>query len=83
MTTELNKQNKINPVDTGNEPVDDCGCEGQSGCSCELGHAHAQPESQKPFVLRLAAAFILTLFFALVPLSGIFHVVASRRNPSV
>jgi len=73
MTTELNKQNKINPVDTGNEPVDDCGCEGQSGCSCELGHAHAQPESQKPFVLRLAAAFILTLFFALVPLSGIFH----------
>lgn len=65
MTTELNNMETIS--------VDDCGCHGESGCSCELGHAHAQPESQKPFLIRLAAAFLLTLFCALVPLEGVFH----------
>ena len=53
MTTELNKQNKINPVDTGNEPVDDCGCEGQSGCSCELGHAHEKERGNVEWVALL------------------------------
>ncbi len=43
---------------------DECGCDGTPGCSCELGHAHAQPESLKPFIIRLAVAFVLTLIFA-------------------
>ena len=49
---------------------DDCGCAGQSGCGCQLGHAHAQPESMKPFMIRLGIAFVLTLVFAFAPFAG-------------
>jgi Zn2+/Cd2+-exporting ATPase len=69
MTNEKNKPQKMNiPINPENEDEseDDCGCDGTPGCTCELGHAHAQPESLKPFIIRLASSFVLTLIFAFV-----------------
>jgi Zn2+/Cd2+-exporting ATPase len=53
----------------------DCGCEGTPGCSCELGHAHAQPDTLKPFMIRLAIAFVLTLLFAFGNFPAIISVI--------
>jgi len=44
----------------------DCGCAGTPGCGCELGRAHAQPDTLKPFIIRLAIAFVMTLVFEFV-----------------
>jgi Zn2+/Cd2+-exporting ATPase len=49
---------------TNEKNIPDCGCDGNPGCGCELGHAHAQPDTLKPFITRLAIAFVLTLLFA-------------------
>jgi Cd2+/Zn2+-exporting ATPase len=54
---------------------DACACEGTTGCGCELGHAHAQPETLKPFVARLAVAFSITLIVALADFPGIVSIV--------
>lgn len=53
---------------------DDCSCAGVPGCGCELGHAHAQPESLKPFLARLAGSFVITLIFALGNFSGTIQI---------
>ena len=58
-----------------NPPADDdCGCDGTTACSCELGHTHAQPESLKPFLVRLAVSFVMTLIFAFGNFNGAFEV---------
>ena len=62
----IDKTDKTEAISTVD---DDCGCDGTLGCTCELGHAHAQPESLKPFIIRLTIAFVLTLIFAF----GNFH----------
>jgi Zn2+/Cd2+-exporting ATPase len=71
MTNEKTKHQENNvPMKPQNEAAveasadDDCGCEGNPGCGCELGHAHAQPESLKPFIIRLVISFVITLIFA-------------------
>jgi len=69
MTNEKNKPQdlnlSINPNSEG-EPEDDCGCDGTPGCTCELGHAHAQPDTLRPFMIRLAVAFAMTLLFTFI-----------------
>jgi Zn2+/Cd2+-exporting ATPase len=60
---------------SGEEQEDDCGCDGSSGCTCELGHAHAQPESLKPFIIRLAISFVLTLIFAFGNMPGFVNLI--------
>ncbi len=67
MTNEKKKTMALKNAETlisHAEQADDCGCEGTPGCTCELGHAHAQPESLKPFIIRLVISFIITLIFA-------------------
>jgi Cd2+/Zn2+-exporting ATPase len=67
MTNENNRSTDLNiptKLEIDGTVDDECGCDGTPGCSCELGHAHAQPESLKPFIIRLAVAFVLTLIFA-------------------
>lgn len=81
MTNEKNNPQNMNiPMNPLNaqseaEPEDDCGCDGTAGCTCELGHAHAQPESLKPFIIRLAGAFVLTLIFAFVTFPTVVSVI--------
>jgi Zn2+/Cd2+-exporting ATPase len=57
-----------------NIQMDDCGCEGLPGCGCELGRAHAQPETLRPFIARLAVAFVATLIFYFGEFTGIVPV---------
>lgn len=69
MTQELMRKDNINIQE------DDCSCEGLPGCGCELGHIHAQPESLKPFIGRLAVAFVATLIFTFGNFTGIVPVI--------
>lgn len=78
MSNEKNRSLDINKLineEVVAGPEDDCGCDGTPGCTCELGHAHAQPDSLKPFMIRLAVAFVLTLIFAFGNFTGIVPII--------
>jgi Cd2+/Zn2+-exporting ATPase len=66
---------KPTAIEAMGKPDDGCSCDGTTVCSCELGHAHAQPDSLKPFIARLTIAFVITLIFAIGNFSTIVSVV--------